>query len=402
MKNLIMSTQKYKQFAAALSLAFAALTATGLAEAAQVTIGGKIDTGLTYTHADGGVAPKSDSLEMSSGNYLANRIIIRGYEDISDATRVGFYLESGFDSDTGAMKTDNTLFDRGSWLYVKNQTWGQLSMGRIGLLRTGATPLNYFTTGERINPFGTGWGGAAQPMYITPFAEQLRSNMVHWQSAKVNGFAMSAQYSMGNGEGEENKASSDRYAALSVTYDGEKTALVGMVDWMNEKSASADGTTPENSDPKDAFSVMLGGNVDFGFAKFYAWAQWFEDWNRIMMIPGNVSGYEPPLTGDEISGYTLTLASRIPAWGGFINLQASYMDADNNVAFKQGANMSDDKDMTRLGLFAGYEYHLSKRTVLYTAASFYKDDITIVSANGSKVAEDPTSLQIMAGLEFDF
>ena len=46
-KKLIMFQHQHNHLASALSLAFAAFLAAGAANAAQVTVGGKIDTGLT-------------------------------------------------------------------------------------------------------------------------------------------------------------------------------------------------------------------------------------------------------------------------------------------------------------------------------------------------------------------
>ena len=391
-------TMKFTSIAAAV-LAASLLSATA-AEAAQVTLGGKIDTGLLFSSSDNGVADTSNSLTMTEGNHEANRIVLKGYEDLTDSTRVGFYLESGFQSDTGSMKTAGKLFDRGSWVYVKNSEWGQFSAGRIGLLRAGSTPLNFFSMAMPINPFGTGWGQLASPLWITPFAEVLRDNMIHWQSPKVNGFSMIVEYSMGNGTDQENTSRADRYAAASVNYDGQNFQLMAMADYMNEKSVTTDAGATTVTDPKDAYSFTLGGNVDFQVVKLYAWGQYFQNWNQVMSLPG-VSGYDM-FRGDEINGYTLTLAAKIPAWGGNFNLQATYMNADNDKLGEEEKFTVGD-ELKRLELVAGYEYPLSKSVLLYGAVGYFQDDLTRYSqVDGQKVLDDPSVVQVVGGIQINF
>lgn len=67
--------------------------------------------------------------------------------------KVGFVLENGFNSDDGALKTTNKLFDREANLFVTSD-FGTLSAGRVGILNgtAGSYAIGNF------NPFGTGWG----------------------------------------------------------------------------------------------------------------------------------------------------------------------------------------------------------------------------------------------------
>lgn len=65
--------------------------------------------------------------------------------------KVGFVLENGFNSDDGALKTTNKLFDREANLFVTSD-FGTLSAGRVGILNgtAGSYAIGNF------NPFGTG------------------------------------------------------------------------------------------------------------------------------------------------------------------------------------------------------------------------------------------------------
>lgn len=62
----------------------------------------RIDTGFTYQHTEGG----DDSFAMTSGNYAGPRFGFKGTEDLGDNLTLGFVLEAGFNSDTGAQGED--------------------------------------------------------------------------------------------------------------------------------------------------------------------------------------------------------------------------------------------------------------------------------------------------------
>lgn len=71
---------------------------SGAAMATEVTLYGVVDTGFTYQHTEGG----DDSFAMTSGNYAGPRFGFKGTEDLGDNLTLGFVLEAGFNSDTGA------------------------------------------------------------------------------------------------------------------------------------------------------------------------------------------------------------------------------------------------------------------------------------------------------------
>lgn len=74
--------------------ALASLLAAGTCAAAGVKVYGAIDTGLTYKH-----------VAESGGNSLS----------------VGFILENGSSSDSGALGKDGSIFNRESQIYLKTR-----------------------------------------------------------------------------------------------------------------------------------------------------------------------------------------------------------------------------------------------------------------------------------------
>lgn len=202
-----------------LACAAAALAANG----AEVKIGGMVDTGLRFQHTSTGTGTSTNTLEMAEGMLNANRIIFMGGENLRPGTDLGFCLEASYASDSGEMKTEGSLFDRGSYIYIKDQDLGQVAFGRLGIMRSGATPLSFDITGARINPFGTGWGNLASPMYVMPFYGFPSSNMVQYDTPSFAGVKGHFQYSFdadtkGNNV-VEGSSSADRYASAAFTWD---------------------------------------------------------------------------------------------------------------------------------------------------------------------------------------
>ena len=89
----------------------------------------------------------------------SSRFAIRAHEDISDQLSVGFIAESGFKTDSGQLQEQDIFFNLGSLFYLSHKQYGELWMGRLGTMRSGATPAGFQILGQRTSPFGSGWDG---------------------------------------------------------------------------------------------------------------------------------------------------------------------------------------------------------------------------------------------------
>ena len=257
-------------------IAVAALSAlAGSAMAADVTIYGRIDTGFRYSQVDYDVPNVDDktTFEMAAGNYTGNRVGIKGSEDLGNGLTVGFVLENGFDSDTGAEKYDG-IFGREALVYLEGG-FGKVGFGKMGILNStaGSFAIGNFT------PWGTGWGAVGDQTQIFGADFETRySNMISYRSPEFAGFQVHAQYSFGSDEknkggdvvGREGKTTTDRYYAIGATYKVGGLNLIGIVDSINEKHQTGD-------DPDDTLRVTLGGSYDFGVVKPYLSAAYFKD-----------------------------------------------------------------------------------------------------------------------------
>ena len=156
-------------------IAVAVCAAAGAASAANVEVYGVVDTGFTYTHHH-----DTDSLEMTSGNYAGPRFGLRGTEDLGENLKIGFILESGFNSDTGTMAKDNTIFNRESQVYLTGD-WGTVGFGRFGGFTSGSSSMSWYWDME---PFETGYYDAGTQA-TTLGAWDLHSNAVYYPESRL-------------------------------------------------------------------------------------------------------------------------------------------------------------------------------------------------------------------------
>lgn len=84
-----------------------AMTA-GMAQAANVELYGRVDTGLMYSDVDvqqGTKTTETKTFALKSGANSGPRLGLRGTEDLGNGLKVSFKLENGFYVDDGSFKT---------------------------------------------------------------------------------------------------------------------------------------------------------------------------------------------------------------------------------------------------------------------------------------------------------
>ena len=380
----------YKQriLVAAIAAAFASAGTL----AADVTIYGVVNTGLSFIHADSSVSESTDTFELDSGNYLGNRFGLKGEETISPDLKAGFILENGFSADDGKLGNDKRLFGRESRLFLQTD-FGTLSFGRMGTLVSDNGTYGILAD---LSPMGSGWGSIIgnQNLVFASNAGRV-DNAVVYESPDLYGAKVYAQYSFKNDnvndkDGVEGKSSADRYAAVGATYKVGGLGFIGAFDYTDEGkySAGEDGIRG-----KDQMTFTLGASYDCGFATTYLAAQYFKDANWVggglsdedfgvslvkTMKDGSKKSY------GDIDGYGIVLGTKFPVFGGTAYGMAGYMDADSDRA---------TKEVTRWTVGGGYEYALSKRTAVYGGAAWFED--TVDNTN-------PSVAQVVAGVKHSF
>ena len=365
----------------------------GSALAADVTLYGRIDTGFNFSSnsidVEGVEVVDDQDWGMASGQTTGSRLGIKGTEQISEGLAVGFVLEHGLNSDTGADSDSDRFFNRESMVQIISD-YGTLAFGRMGTLNSDAGTFGFYS--GAVNPFGTGWNaipGVGGDLFAAPSSRW--DNMITYKSPTFAGATVYAQYSTGGdstAEGfEENSNKFDRYAALGVNYANGGLNLAAVVDWVDE------GETDVDHDQKDMYTINVGGSYDFGVMKPYLAVQYFKNADEVAGILGLIedAGSDELSTGaDKSNGYGVALGVDVPAFGGNFLASIGYMDAENDV--------TNGHDLTAYSVGAAYTYPLSKRTNLYLTGAYNNREIE--ANDGWKLEQD--EYQVTTGIVHKF
>ena len=338
-----------------LAVAVASAFAT-TAFAANVTVYGVVDTGLVYNNTSFGGALTSaqkdtNKFSMDNGVLAGSRFGFKGTEDLGDGYSVDFKLENGFDSDTGKLHTDKTLFDREARLSL-NTPYGTASFGRMGALTSGAGTYDIFMAGADALDGGNS-------SYIATgywFDRSRYDNRITLVTPEATGFTGYAQYSFADtGAEDASVRNNQRYAALGLTFKNGPVEAVVVYDTILRKRAAEDQYG-------DAKAVSFGLNYDFGVTKAFFGAQYGK----------NESLSTESVTGEaheshNVKGYNLHIGAATPLPCGTLTVAAYYGDYE-----EVGNNNHTAK---KYGIGVMHEYALSKRTTFYTGAGFAQFDI---------------------------
>lgn len=397
----------------------------GTALAADVTLYGKIDGGLNYQHVSkdaqaaktGHVSSSnSDSFEARSGQNSGSRFGLKGTEQIADGLTVGFQLENGFDSDTGKLGQGDRIFGREARVYVTTD-FGEIAFGRMGGLDAGTG--SYDLVGD-ASVFGAGWGDMTGAMGLFFKGKSDRyDNMITYRSPEFAGLTLIAQASLmrdSKADGEEGTHLADRYYAIGLGAD--YGALTGALTFsMQDYAGFADryygdvDTAKVNKDvanDSDGYTVTAFGAYDFGVTKVSLGAQYFDN---VAQTRGSLQptvaefedgGLEPAYEYGKIdfgvTGYGVMLGAITPIGSGSLYTSIGY--ADYEASDLPTASKDDKADYKVYGVGVGYQYPLSKRTYVYTAASYTHQTSNAGKATSKDLDTDTT--EVMAGLVHSF
>lgn len=353
------------------------------ANAADVTLSGRIDAGLNYHNAKKTGHESADTFSMKSGQYSASRVTLKGSEELGNGTSVGFILENGFDSDTGALSQEDKLFGREAIVYVKGE-FGTFAMGRVGALSSGA---GSFSRIYDYAAFGTGWGDYAGAKGQFMLGDRDRfDNTFTYVSPEFAGLTVSAQYSL-RADGAEAAHSSlnKRYAALGATYNLGAFSTGLVVDTI------MNGAKDDSYNTEDSLGVSWGASFDLGVTKPMVLVQYGKNENKLggFSFASMLEDYADTekfgvSRNGGLKGYAVALGAVTPLLGGNLYTAVNYTDGKLDgkayrVTVVDGKRQDEDgfatADIERWGFAAGYDYPLSKRTKLYGYAAFNQGEL---------------------------
>ena len=344
------------------SLIAAALLGTFAASAfaaPSVTLYGRIDTSLAYTHlnTDKAGVDSTDTFSMESGFSTGNRWGLKGTEDIGNA-KVGFVLESGFNSDDGVSGQNSRLFGREAQVNVSG-AYGTLYAGRLASIASDSGSIGYL--GD-VSAFPNAFGIVGTQRGSTGSAYDRYDNTLAYQTPTFGGLEGAIMYSFKGDTkadyGTENKSDADRYLAAGLRYKAGKAAVVLTGDMTMYGNAAKN----VYHDVDNGYSFILGGNYDFGVAKVFAKATYFDNQVNVLDSFSLIKDARALSTPQALAlkGWGAEISTAVPAFGGAFLGTVGYRDAKDvdNGSYK----------FKRWNAAVGYSYAFSKRTSVYAAA----------------------------------
>ena len=355
-----------------------AFTASAFAEP-SVTLYGRIDTGLVYTHKNlDNTAGSTDTFSMDSGVTTGSRWGLKGSEDIGNA-KVGFVLESGFNSDDGTSGQNNRLFGREAQVNISG-AYGTLYAGRLASIASDSGSIGYL--GD-VSAFPSAYGFVGNQQGSTGTAYGRYDNTLAYETPTFGGLQGAIMYSFKGdtkasdtnvANARENSGDADRYLAAGLRYKAGKAAVVLTGDMTMYGNDAANYGNVDNG-----YSFILGGNYDFGVAKAFAKVTYFDNQVNVLDSFDLISDSRDLKKAEALKGWGAELGTNVPTFGGNFLAAVGYRDAkdvdDGSYKFK------------RWNAAVGYTYAFSKRTNVYGLAGYAQEKANALDrkASGAQV-----------------
>lgn len=336
--------------AKALGAVLATLLAAGAASAADVSIYGRIDTGLVYQSFSGD-SVKNDSFTMESGPNTASRWGIQGSEKLTDDLTVGFRLENRFASDSGELKGDR-LFEGTSFVQVKSNTWGEVAAGRISGIGSGSGPYD-------LQFFMDAFGGGTLGTGLAPVKSSRMDNMITVRTPMLAGVQGTFQHSLkmdNTVEGaDESTSDADRFWAGGLRWN------VGALNMVAVYEETTWGHKTETAPDHAKKVVTLGGSYRTGDVMGYLQAQYFDGVNAL-------DGFKVADMRD-LEGYGIYAGAQV--WFGLSSLQTMVYVRDYDVKARVDGRTHDASSK---GIAAKYIWRPSKTIDIYVGGGYAEWD----------------------------
>jgi len=355
-----------------------AVLATSLAGTAfaqsNVNLFGVMD--LAVAHGSGSV---SNQTQLANGYLAASRLAFKGSEDLGGGLKAGFWIEAGFNADTGTGQNTNTNNQSTGAAGNGGLTWNRRSHvslgGKWGEIRAGRDFVPQYLNIADFDPFDLSGSGASQVLNsaITGPTLVRASNSVSYlyghgfNAAAIgygpggfsgSGLQVHAMYYLGENPGGTDTSKDGTGYGVRAVYSTGKFTVSGAAG----RTRYAAGDVRQNN---------AGASYDFGVARVMGMVEW--DRNGAISARGWLAG------------------AQVPAGVGTIRVSYSRYgtDAAGSPTAKKWA--------------VGYVHALSKRTALYTAAAHVSNEGASASAlNGAVTAPGQSSNGFDFGIRHSF
>ncbi|WP_367847949.1 porin [Rhodoferax sp. WC2427] len=330
-------------------IALAVLASTGAMAQSSVTLYGIVDVALQTSKVTN--SPRQNTME--SGGVNGSRFGLKGSEDLGGGLKALFVLENGFKADTGAIgggaglngitntKPATAMFGRKAYVGLA---------GGFGEFRLGNVPTAYDDTAINANSiFDSNYAPAYSVWAGGHNYNGTPGNSVYYASPSFGGVTLAASYALG--ENKTTTMNAKGLGAINVQYAG--GPIYASLAYQEDKtSAPGVGTVATNA-YKD---TLANFSYDLGVVKL-------------------LTSYNRQVATDNTKSDQFQLGADVPV-GAALTLSGGYAYSKDKL------NGSTTEKRQGFGL--GAKYALSKRTFVYTAATFAEQKPT----GGTKVKGD--------------
>jgi GBP family porin len=386
-----------KKFAAIFFLLICHLTSAQAQD--SLTVYGIIDIGLQYTTVNqtrNNVLESNQFFGVSSGVQSGSRFGLRGTHDIGGGFKTVFTLENGFDAGTGAAQQGGRLFGRQSTVGVKHNDIGQLDIGRqINLASNYFLPIDPFIEGFGQANIGASFGSANTVRY---------SNMLMLQAQATKSLTIGAGYSFAteltgiyannglcasgicqaiNQNSQFQTNNNLRAITLGAQYSSGPLLLAIAYDQLRGPDNIPNG--PPKPNPT---AWLAGGAYDFKVIKIsFAYGQTRNGTLNGQPVGAGTTPTSPLLDNSLGSGalFLAGAAANSMMLGMTLPVGEASILASVQRLQPQGDAVPNSLTAPQMIYSAAYLYNFSRRTNLYTYASYGNNYAAVQSAQSTAV-----------------
>ncbi|MDM0047484.1 porin [Variovorax sp. J22R115] len=371
-------------------LALAGLAASGTAMAqSSVTLFGVADAAVSYYSTKSvlyfspiaSLPPIATPAEvqlsqtaLSSGGNASSRFGFRGTEDLGGGLAASFWLEAGFNQDTGLIP--NAAFARRSTVSLSSNNFGEVRLGRDYVPtywnESVFDPMGAVGVGENLIKTVSGAiaiaRGPGSPVSSTDNAVRASNSVGYFLPRNLGGFYGQLMYALPENVDSSNVAGSP--STKGRYYGGRFGYASGPLDIAvayGESSAADAATLTAAGVPTGGWlseslrTVNLGASYDFGILKLMGEVSQVRDrTNRVGPGRGLI---RPPAVKENDNYNGAMIGMTVPLGAGMFKASIARVDFDNDLGVVPPGSPERDASVSKLAV--GYVYNLSKRTALY-------------------------------------
>jgi predicted porin len=365
----------------------------------NVTLYGIIDIGLQYATVNqtrDNALQSGQFLGIASGVQSGSRFGLRGTHEMGGGFQTVFTLENGFNASNGDAQQGGRLFGRQSTIGIKNSTIGQLDFGRQINLAS-----NYFL---QIDPFIEGFGQANIGASFGSTNTVRYSNMLMFQAQATEALTLGMGYSFaaemtgiyaGNGSCLETSCVASNQASQFQTNNNLRALTLGakyssgpLLLAIAYDQLMGPDNIPNGPPKPNPTAWLVGGAYDFKAIKIsFAYGQTRNGtWNG--QPAGAGSTPTSPLLDNSLGSGALFLpgaAANSMMLGMTIPIREASIVASIQRLQQQGDTGINALTAPQTVYSAAYLYNFTRRTNLYTYASYGNNYAAIQTAQSTVV-----------------